>query len=312
MPKWTASDIPDQAGRTYVVTGANSGIGFEAALELARHGAHVVLAVRNLDKGRDAEGRIRQAVPSASVELRELDLADLDSVRAFADGYDGAVDVLINNAGVMALPRRETKQGFELQLGTNHLGHFALTGLLLPTLLAGDRPRVVTLSSNAHRMGRMSFDDLQGERRYFRWTAYGQAKLANLLFALELQRRADRSAADLESVAAHPGFASTNLQLQASQLTGNPVDRIANKLLNATVAQSARMGALPTLYAATTPDLPGGAYVGPDGPGEWRGHPHLSVPNGRARDEDDARRLWEVSERLTGVTYDFTPARAPA
>ena len=305
MGSWTAVDIPDQHGRTFVVTGANSGLGFHTALELARRGAHVVMACRNVDKGREADERIRAEIPGASTELRSLDLADLDSVRAFAEGLgDAPIDVLINNAGVMALPRAETRQGFELQLGTNHLGHFALTGRLLPQITE----RVVTLSSNAHKMGRLNFDDLQGERRYFRWTAYGQAKLANLLFAFELQRRADQAGRDLRSVAAHPGYAATNLQLQSSQVTGNPLDRLANKAANAALAQPAAMGALPTLYAATVPDLPGGAYVGPDRLGGWRGHPTLTSPNGRARDPETAARLWEVSEQLTGVTYDFTPA----
>ena len=303
---WTASDIPDQTGRTFVVTGANSGLGLQTALELARNGADVVLAVRNLVKGRVAQERIAAEAPGARTTLRELDLADLDSVATFAEETE-KVDVLVNNAGVMALPRGQTKQGFELQLGTNHLGHFALTGRLLPRLLAGDRPRVVTLSSNAHKTGRMNFDNLQGERRYFRWAAYGQAKLANLLFALELQRRADAHGLPLTSVAAHPGYAATNLQYQANNITGLPVDKLVNKTLNTVVAQSDAMGALPTLFAAVE-DVPGGAYVGPDGMGEFRGHPTLVAPNGRARDEEDAERLWEVSEELTGVSYAWEAA----
>jgi NAD(P)-dependent dehydrogenase (short-subunit alcohol dehydrogenase family) len=307
---WTAADVPNQSGRTFVVTGANSGLGLQTALELARRGADVVLAVRNVDKGHMAEQRIRYEVPDARTTVRALDLADLDSVEAFAEQTD-RVDVLVNNAGVMALPRRETKQGYELQLGTNHLGHFALTGHLLGRLLAADRPRVVTVSSNAHKTGRMNFDNLQGERRYFRWAAYGQAKLANLLFALELQRRADAHGAPLLSVAAHPGYAATNLQYQANNITGLPVDKLVNKALNTTIAQSDAMGALPTLFAATE-DVPGGAYAGPDGPGEFRGHPTLVAPNGRARDEEDARRLWEISEELTGVRYDWQAAKAPA
>ena len=296
---WDTQDIADQTGRTFVVTGANSGLGFQTALELARHGGHVVLAVRNADRGERAAQRIRDEVPDASLDLRPLDLADLDSVQAFADTLDTEhVDVLINNAGVMALPRRETKQGFELQLGTNHLGHFALTGLLLDRIT----DRVVTLSSNAHKMGRINFDNLQGEQRYFRWNAYGQAKLANLLFALELQRRLDRAGRDIKSLAAHPGYAATNLQYQSSDMTKNPLDRLVNKVLNTTVAQSDAKGALPTLYAAVE-DLPGGAYIGPDGPGEFRGSPQPVAPNGRARDEQVAARLWEVSEELTGVRY---------
>jgi NAD(P)-dependent dehydrogenase (short-subunit alcohol dehydrogenase family) len=306
--KWTPDEIPDQSGRTVVVTGANSGLGFHTSLELARRGAHVVMACRNLDKGRDAEERLRAEAPDAETELRELDLASLSTVRAFADQLDvDAIDLLVNNAGVMALPRQRTADGFEMHLGTNHLGHFALTGLLLPKLLRADEPRVVTVSSNAHKMGRVNFDNLNGDRRYFRWAAYGQSKLANLLFALELQRRAgDR----LTSVAAHPGYSATHLQLQAADATGNPLDRFVNVVLNKVVAQTDAMGALPSLYAATM-DVPGGSYAGPDGPGEFHGHPKLVMPTGRARNEDDARRLWGVSEEMTGVTYDFTaPARS--
>ena len=304
--KWTAEDIPDQSGRTVVVTGANSGLGFHTSLELARRGAHVVMACRNLDKGRAAEEQLRAEVPDADVELRKLDLASLASVRSFADDLElDSLDLLVNNAGVMALPRKRTEDGFEMQFGTNHLGHFALTGLLLPKLLRADDPRVVTLSSNAHKTWRISFDNLDGSKHYFRWTAYGQSKLANLLFALELQRRAGGK---LKSVAAHPGYAATNLQYQASETTGNRIDRAVNALLNKTVAQSDRMGTLPQLYAATM-DIPGGSYVGPDGPGEMRGSPKIATPNGRARNEADAKRLWEVSEKLTGVTFDFSPSR---
>jgi len=305
MSKWTAEDIPDQAGRTVVVTGANSGLGFHTTLELARRGAHVVMACRNMDKGRAAVERVRAEAPGADVDLRSLDLASLASVREFAEELDlDALDLLVNNAGVMALPRLRTEDGFEMHFGTNHLGHFALTGLLLPKLLRASEPRVVTLSSNAHKTWRISFDNLSGDSKYFRWAAYGQSKLANLLFALELGRRA-RGA--LTSVAAHPGYAATHLQLQAAEATGNPLDAAVNKLLNRVVAQSDAMGALPSLYAATMP-LPGGSYVGPDGLGEFRGHPKLATPNGRARNEADAKRLWEVSEEMTGVTYDFSPA----
>ena len=298
---WNWTDMPNQHLRTFVVTGANSGLGLQTAMALAMQEAHVVMAVRNVEKGHEAERQIREHFDDASLDVRELDLADLDSVRAFADDLKlERIDVLINNAGVMALPRRETKQGFELQLGTNHLGHFALTGLLLDRIT----DRVVTVSSNAHKMGRINFDNLQGEHRYFRWNAYGQAKLANLLFALELQRRLDRAGRDQRSLAAHPGYAATNLQYQSSDMTGNPLDRLVNKVLNATVAQSDAMGALPTLYAATA-DLPGGAYVGPDGIGEFRGQPQITVPTSRARDPEAAARLWEISEELTGVRYAF-------
>jgi NAD(P)-dependent dehydrogenase (short-subunit alcohol dehydrogenase family) len=289
MAKWTAADLPPQDGKRIIVTGANSGIGKVAAAELARAGATVILACRDTAKGDAAAAEM-----TGDVEIGVLDLADLDSVRAFADGIDGPVDVLINNAGVMAPPLKRTKQGFELQLGTNHLGHFALTGLLLDRLLAADDPRVVNVSSGAHRIGRMNFEDLQSERKYHRWVAYGQSKLANLLFTFELQRRlGDR----LEAVAAHPGYASTNLQFHTESIQ-DKLMWLGNKLL----AQSPEAGAWPTLYAATQ-DIPGGSFVGPDGLGEQRGHPHLVGCSERARDEDDAARLWEISEQLTGVTY---------
>ncbi len=292
--KWTAADIPDQSGRVAVVTGANSGLGLVTARELARAGARVVLACRNTAKGEDAAAQIRRDVPDADVSVAELDLGSLASVRAFADGLEGDVDLLINNAGVMAPPRQETADGFELQFGTNHLGHFALTGLLLDRV----RDRVVTLSSGAHRIGKIDFDDLQRERGYFRWTAYGQSKLANLLFALELDRRLRAAGSPVQSLAAHPGYAATNLQSAAAPV----FDRLFMKLSNAVIAQSADMGALPTLYAATKPDVEGGTFVGPDGLGEQRGHPQPVQPSGAARDETVAARLWEVSEELTGVT----------
>jgi NAD(P)-dependent dehydrogenase (short-subunit alcohol dehydrogenase family) len=288
--------MADQSGRTVVVTGANSGIGFHAARELAAHGAKVILAVRDAEgKGADAAARM-----TGDVEVRKLDLADLSSVRAFASGIE-QLDLLVNNAGVMATPRRETADGFELQLGTNHLGHFALTGLLLDKLRGG---RVTTVSSGAHNIGWMRFDDLMGERRYQRWLAYGQSKLANLLFAFELQRRADAAGFPLTSTAAHPGYAATNLQMAGPQLEGSRIRETLGRLGNKLLAQSDEMGALPTLYAATE-DLPGGTYIGPDGFAEQRGHPKIVGANGRARNEDDAHRLWEVSEDLTDVTYVF-------
>jgi NAD(P)-dependent dehydrogenase (short-subunit alcohol dehydrogenase family) len=309
MPdKWTASDIPDQTGRFAVVTGANSGLGLVTARELARAGATVVVACRNTGKGEQAANTIRSAVPGASVEVRELDLADLASVHAFASRLAGErdrIDLLINNAGVMAPPRRVTVDGFESQLGTNHLGHFALTGLLLGMLLAAPQPRVVTLSSGAHRMGRINFDDLQGERRYQHWLAYGQSKLANLLFCFELQRRASAAGTSLESLAAHPGYAATNLQFAGP---GIAAERWMMWVANRVIAQSADMGALPTLYAATVPDLPGGTFVGPDSWGDMRGHPHIVTASGRAYDNEAAARLWEISDQLTGVHYEFGAA----
>jgi NAD(P)-dependent dehydrogenase (short-subunit alcohol dehydrogenase family) len=311
MP-WTAADIPDQTGRTVVITGANSGIGWVAARELARAGADLVLAVRDTDKGEAAMTRIRDVAPQAELEVRPLDLADLVSVRAFANDWQGPLDLLINNAGVMATPQRTTQDGFELQFGTNHLGHFALTGLLLEALLAAEDPRVVTLSSGAHRMGRMRWDDLQSERGYQRWRAYGQSKLANLLFAQELGRRANAHGVALRSVAAHPGYASTNLQVAGPRMEGSAARERLGRLGNALFAQSADAGALPTLFAATAPGLPSGSYVGPGGPGEMRGHPTIVGMSRAARDEGDAARLWAVSEELTSVSYPWPEVRAAA
>ena len=299
--RWDAQRIPDQSGRIAVVTGANSGLGLVTARELARKGALVVLACRNMDKGEAALAEVTAAASGAAPELTQLDLASLSSVRSFAEGFgaahDGA-DLLINNAGVMAAPRRYTEDGFELHLGTNHLGHFALTNQLLPHMEGRDDARVVTLSSSAHKTVRhIAFDNLNGERHYFRWNAYGQSKLANLLFALELDRRLRARGSTVKSLAAHPGYAATNLQSAAAPL----VDRLVMKVSNAVVGQSADMGALPVLYAATEPGLEGGTYVGPDGIGEQRGHPKIVRPNRVARDEESARRLWEVSAEVTGL-----------
>jgi NAD(P)-dependent dehydrogenase (short-subunit alcohol dehydrogenase family) len=296
--RWDAARIPDQTGRIAIVTGANSGLGLVTARELARKGALVVLACRNLDKGRTALAEC--ATTGATSELEELDLASLASVRSFAERFrtkHGALDLLINNAGVMAPPRRETADGFELQFGTNHLGHFLLTELLLDLMEGREDARVVTLSSTAHKFGRIAFDNLSGDRRYFRWRAYGQSKLANLLFALELDRRLRARDSTVKSLAAHPGYAATNLQSAAAPL----VDRLVMKVGNAVIAQDDEMGALPTLFAATQPGLQGGTYVGPDGVAEQRGYPKVVQPNGAARDENVARRLWEVSEQLTAA-----------
>jgi NAD(P)-dependent dehydrogenase (short-subunit alcohol dehydrogenase family) len=296
-PKWTAADLPSLTERTFVVTGANSGIGLVAARELARVGARVVLAVRDRGRGEQAAA----AIPGET-EVRELDLASLDSVRAFADAWSGELDVLINNAGVMATPERRTGDGFELQIGTNHLGHFALTNLLLPSIT----DRVVTVSSGAHRMGRIRLDDLNWERGgYQRWRAYGQSKLANLLFTLELQRRLQQADSDVRALAAHPGYAATRLQQRTESFVQNAVMAVTNRVL----AQSDKMGALPTLYAATQ-DLPGNSYVGPDGFQEQRGYPKLVGRSEAARDEEVARELWRLSEELTGVTFPLAPAAA--
>jgi NAD(P)-dependent dehydrogenase (short-subunit alcohol dehydrogenase family) len=295
--KWTAQDLPSLENRTFVVTGANSGIGLVAARALGGAGAHVVLAVRNTAKGERAAASIQ-----GSTEVRPLDLADLASVRAFADAWDGDIDVLVNNAGVMAVPEQRTKDGFEMQIGTNHLGHFALTNLLLPAIT----DRVVTVASGAHRAGSIRLDDLNWEQgSYHRWRAYGQSKLANLLFTSELQRRLDAAGSNVRTVAAHPGWAATNLQNRTENRLQNAVMAIGNKV----VAQSDEMGALPTLYAATQ-DVPGNSYVGPDGFQEQRGHPTLVGRSGAARDTETAEKLWTLSEELTGVAFPLAPAVA--
>ncbi|ORV58967.1 short-chain dehydrogenase [Mycobacterium europaeum] len=301
MAKWTAADIPDQAGRVAVITGANTGLGYETAAALADHGARVVLAVRNLDKGKDAAARIAAKSPGADVVLQELDLTSLDSVRAAAErlksDYDH-IDLLINNAGVMYTPKETTKDGFELQFGTNHLGHFALTGLLLERLLPVPGSRVVTVSSMGHRiLADIHFDDLQWERSYNRVAAYGQAKLANLLFTYELQRKLAPHGTTI-AAAAHPGGSNTEL--------GRYTPTVFRPLVNvffSVIAQDAAMGALPTLRAATDPGVLGGQYYGPDGFAETRGYPKLVGSSEKSHDVDMQRRLWAVSEELTGVTY---------
>jgi NAD(P)-dependent dehydrogenase (short-subunit alcohol dehydrogenase family) len=302
--RWTGAQIADQSGRTAVVTGANSGLGLAVSRELVRHGARVVLACRDTSKGEAAKHELQAAASGGEVELAALDLADLSSVASFAEGFRARhehLDLLINNAGVMAPPRRETRDGFELQLGTNHLGHFALTARLLDLMEGRRDARVVTVSSNAHKLGRINFSDLQSTRRYFRWSAYNQSKLANLLFALELDRRLRAAGSQIKSVAAHPGYAATNLQTAAPPLLDRLVMRVTNPLL----AQDAEMGALPLLYAATDPSVEGGTYAGPDGVGEFRGHPRACAPAPGARDEQVAARLWEASEELTGVHFQI-------
>jgi NAD(P)-dependent dehydrogenase (short-subunit alcohol dehydrogenase family) len=301
MPKWTTGDIPDLTGKRAIVTGANSGLGLQTALELTRHGAAVVLACRSAERGGQALKAIRRAVPDGDVVLGSLDLADLASVRAFVQEHGSALDLLVNNAGVMALPRRTTADGFEMQFGTNHLGHFALTGLLLPALLERPGARVVTVTSIMHWMGRIDLEDLDGERGYRRWPAYCQSKLANLVFAKELARRAGGR---LTSVAAHPGFAATNLQQAAPRMEGSKAREAFYGLGNVLLAQSGAAGAWPSLYAATAPAVQGGQCYGPRGPGQSRGAPHRVRTLPRAADAELGRRLWEVSEERTGVSYD--------
>jgi NAD(P)-dependent dehydrogenase (short-subunit alcohol dehydrogenase family) len=306
MKQWTEADIPNLSGKTIIVTGGNSGIGYEASLQLAGKGARVVLACRDQTKAKAAANAIRAVHPNAIVDVMSLDLASLASVRAFAEAFHAqqrALDVLCNNAGVMALPYRKTADGFEMQFGTNHLGHFALTAHLLDLLRATPGARVVNVSSGAHRAGWIRFDDLQWQQGYRKWLAYGQSKLANLLFTYELQRRLAAANVAVMSVACHPGYAATNLQSAGPRMAGSTFMEQMTQLGNRLFAQNAAMGALPTLYAATAADVHGGDYIGPDGMGEMHGYPRKVQSNGRSRDQETARRLWDVSEQLTGVHY---------
>ncbi|MBN8869650.1 MAG: SDR family oxidoreductase [Solirubrobacterales bacterium] len=319
---WTADDMPDLTGRTAIVTGGNSGIGLIECRELARRGARVILACRNQEKGEQALAEIRRELgdvgEDAQIEVRPLDLASLASIRAFAESFaidhpDG-LDLLVNNAGVMAPPRLETEDGFELQFGTNHLGHFALTGLLFDSLKRTQDSRVVTVSSIAARMGKLNFDDLHGRKSYRRWLAYGQSKLANLVFALDLQTLINQAGLDIKSMAAHPGVSATNLTSGGNDLDSGLMGLLSKpflKLNDLVVAQGAEAGALPILRAATDPDLAGGSYIGPDGRGERRGRPVIVAPRKLALNREVADRLWQESEKATGVEFDFTPV-APA
>jgi len=304
--RWAIADIPVQSGRVAIVTGANSGLGSESALALAAKGAHVVLACRDAAKAQSALQAIRAASPAVSVEAMALDLASLASVRAFAEAFVAQherLDLLCNNAGVMAIPHRRTTDGFEMQFGTNHLGHFALTGLLLPRLLDTPGARVVSVSSSAHRPGKIHWDDLQLERSYRNWRAYAQSKLANLLFAFELDRRLRKAGTSVISVAAHPGYAATNLQSVGARMAGSRVLERLFEVANRLIAQSAAMGALPTLYAATAPEVQGGDYFGPASLGEMWGHPRKVGSSARSKDLADAARLWKLSEALTDVRF---------
>ncbi len=308
MSGWNATKIPDQSGRTAVVTGANSGIGYVTARELARRGASVVLACRSAARGKAAEIRLRAEVPGAEVEFAALDLADLGSVREFAKGFGerrAALDLLINNAGVMALPYGRTADGFETQLGVNHLGHFALTGLLLPRLrAAAPGARIVNVSSGFHALANVDLDDLGYERGYRPWFAYGRSKTANLLFTHELSRRFAAAGSTIVAAAAHPGYASTNLHAGATRDGGTLYAR-AVAIANDVLAQPAAGGALPTLYAATAPGVRQDAFIGPRF--GWRGAP---VGSWRAKwtlDDKSGERLWDASEKLTGVSYASLP-----
>ena len=291
---WAFDDIPDQSGRIVLVTGANSGIGYETARQLAARHAHVVMACRSLDKAEAAKARIMKDMPDASLRVMPLDLSSLVSVKAFAEAFQAEhdrLDLLINNAGVMIPPFSTTEEGFELQFGTNHLGHFALTGLLLPLINRTPGARIVTLSSEAHRLGKIDFDNLNAEKGYAKWPFYGQSKLANLLFTYELQRHLEAAGHTTIAVAAHPGWTATNLQRHTGLVA----------FFNRFFAMQPEQGALPTLFAATAPSVSGGTFYGPDGFLEMNGYPTQVQSSPRSHDRTVATRLWDVSEQLTGV-----------
>ena len=310
---WTADQMPDCSAKTVLITGANSGLGFEATKAFARNGATVIMACRSTERGEQAAQEIAEQLPGgtgATLNVRECDLASLDSIESFAEEVREAYDelhILCNNAGVMAIPRAETEDGFEMQLGVNHLGHFALTGRLLDLVVGTEgETRIVTHSSGAHTTGKMDFDDLHREDSYSKWGAYGQSKLANLLFAYELQRRlSDAGITETKSVACHPGYAATNLQYRGPEESGSRIKLAMMRVANGVFAQSAGKGALPLLYAATAPDVQGGEYYGPGGLMNMRGTPESQESSDASHDEADARQLWERSEELTGVRYSF-------
>ncbi|MFN3596939.1 MAG: oxidoreductase [Rubricoccaceae bacterium] len=313
LPRWVQRHVPDQTGRTAVITGANSGIGFETARGLAIRGAHVVMACRNAGKAEDARRRILRDHASARLSVALLDLSDLDSVARFADALaPGRLDLLILNAGVMALPFRESAQGHEMQFATNVLGHFALAARLAPRFLATPGSRTVWLSSLAHRFGRIQIDDLDGRRAYHPWRAYGQSKLADLMLALEMDRRLRAAGVPSMSVAAHPGFTATNLQFAAAEMTGSAVQRRLNEIFNRLFAMPAWQGALPTLVAATSSHVRPGDYIGPDGVNEVRGFPARARVSEAARNPAMARALWAACEQMAGVTFTVARAAEPA
>ncbi len=306
--KWNSADIPDQTGRVVLVTGGNSGLGFHTCRLLALKGAHVLLASRSSQRGEQARTDILQSLPDAQLEVIPLDLADLDSVQRCAEKLQNnldRLDILVNNAGVMAIPRQETVQGFERQFGVNHVGHFALTGALLPLLLSTPGSRIVNVSSTAHRIGRMRFSDIHGLQNYSRFGAYAQSKLANLLFTLELQRRLEHKNADTICVSAHPGFAATNLQNASAGEVGSRLELIMMRVMTALLSQSAEQGALPQLYAATAPDVTGGDYIGPDGWMQSRGYPKKHRARDTAYDIEASQELWRLSMELTEEPFEI-------
>ena len=306
MTKWTTKDITDQAGKTAIITGANSGLGFEATKALAEKNALVIMACRNMEKAQQAKQRILEQHSKANLEIMPLDLASLESIEQFATNFKTKhekLHYLFNNAGVMFPPFTQTKDGFELTFGVNHLGHFALTAHLLPTLLQTPSSRVITQSSFYSKRGKIEFDNLNAEKKYSKSKAYAQSKLANLLFAFELQRKLEQANATTISVAAHPGYSNTNLQFVGPEMENSKIRKTFMRIANTLFAQSAAKGALPMLYAATAPNIKGGEYFGPRGLFQIWGHPKRIKPQKRALDIETARRLWEVSEQLTNIKY---------
>ncbi|MFN2201066.1 MAG: oxidoreductase [Caldilineaceae bacterium] len=306
--KWTKMDIPDLTGKVIVVTGANSGLGLECTKAFAEKGATVVMAVRNLQKGEAAAAEVHSVTPNASLEVMKLDNADLNCVRDFADAFQAnyeRLDILLNNAGLMAIPRQETVDGFEMQLGVNHLAHFALTGLLLDLITSTPHARIHNVTSSANWGGHINFDDLMGEEEYSRWGAYGQSKLANVFFTFELQKRLSAAGYDTIANTSHPGFVISNLQSNSVEQSGTKVEGVLYKIAGPFLAQDISMGVLPMLYAMTAEEAKGGALYGPRR-FRMRGYPAEQKANDEAYDADALRRFWEVSEELTGITYKFS------
>ena len=308
MTDWTAQDIPDLEGKTIVVTGANSGLGFEASKMFAENNAEVVMACRSIERGKNAKEEIEEELEDPDLEVKKLDLADLESVKDFAEEFKAnheELDILCNNAGVKAIPREETEDGFEKQFGVNHLGHFALTANLFPVLKEAQEARVVTQSSGLHEKGDMDFEDLMHEKEYSPQQVYSDSKLANLLFAYELDRKIRREGLDMRSVAVHPGYAATNLQTRGAEKSGNTVKKYAMKAMNKVLAQSARKGALPMMYASVSDEAESGDYIGPGGIANMRGLPEKQESSEASYSRETAEELWAVSEELTGIDFEI-------
>lgn len=306
--KWTAEKINNLKGKNVIITGANSGIGFEVAKKFAENNARVIMACRDLEKGGEAKEKIEENIEESEIEVRKLDLADLSSIKKFTKEYkanNDKLDVLCNNAGVMAIPRQETKDGFEKQFGVNHLGHFALTAHLIPVLKEAEESRVVTQSSGLHEKGSIDFENLMLEEEYDKWDAYANSKLANVLFANELQRKLEEQDLDMKSIACHPGYASTNLQYRGPEEEGSKLKLFGMKIANTLLAQSAEKGALPMLYSSVSTDIEGGEYIGPDGLGNMRGYPEKQESSEESQDKNVAEALWTRSESLTDVDFQF-------